>query len=250
MQVTFPSHHVWLKDISEAIDTNFSGRAAKKINASLPLLSDAGVTYSIKPLNAAFFVDFSPLYTQNIGSKRNSLLVDIQAKTLNNRESMFPYFCLSVSENDNFIGGTIFSFRTDRVSFAYRTFTNEWITAKLKASPALIGEYLIAGFASRHGKKFLSHGKDRNPYGLNTAIGLAGFKLFVGCSPSVGVVGTYEIRTLDTDKITEDCFVLELPKEGRAITKAYLVTSPENLEKYIQVTKYPDQLTVEVLFRK
>jgi hypothetical protein len=108
---------------------------------------------------------------------------------------------------------------------------------------------MVAVFAFDQGKTIISHGKDRNPYGLNSAIGMAGFKLSVGCRPSNVTDGTYEIHTLDTDKLTEDCLILEQPKEGTDITKAYLVTSRENGHKHLQVTKYPEQLSVEVLYR-
>ena len=250
MQVTFPSHHRWQKDISSGIEIDFSGRAAKKIHASLPILEENSINYSIETLAEDFFIDFMPLYTEQIGNKQNALLYDVKDKTLFNKTHSFPYYSFSLYESGVFIGGTIFSLRTNIISYAYRTFKNNWQQAKVKASPAMIGEYVIAQFAAEHGKKFLSHGKDRNPYGLNAAIGLATFKLSVGCRPSVGKESEYTIQIIDTDIIIEDCLILEQPKEGTNITKAYLVTSPENLEKYIQVTKYPDQLTVEVLFRK
>jgi hypothetical protein len=246
MQVSFPSHHSWLKDISAGIEIDFSGRAAKKIHASLPLLEASNITYTIEPLSGAFFADFMPLYTAHIGGKQNSLLHDVEEKTLH-KVSSFSYYSFSLRENGVFIGGTIFSLRTDRISYAYRAFQTDWTDARLKASPAMIGEYVVAQFASEQGKQFLSHGKDRNPYGLNAAIGLATFKLSVGCKASVSKGA--EVRTIDTDTITEDCLILTMPEEGTSITKAYLVTTPESLDKHIQVTKYPDLLEVEVLFR-
>lgn len=246
MQVSFPSHHSWLKDISAGIEIDFSGRAAKKIHASLPLLEASQIEHRIEPLTEAFFDDFMPLYLGYIGNKQNALLHDVKANTLY-KDSRFPYFSFSLYESGEFIGGTIFSVRADRISYAYRTFKSDWINARIKASPAMIGEYVVAEYASTHGKQFLSHGKDRNPYGINAGIGLAAFKLSVGCRASVSKGA--ELRTLDTESLTEDCLILELPNEGTAITKAYLVTTPETLEKHIQVTKYPDLLAVEVLFR-
>lgn len=249
MQVTYPSHHRWLKDISAGFEIDFSGRAAKKIHAALPQLEGFNISYTIEPLNEAFLEDFIPKYEADIGSKQNALLHDVKGKTYNNEKSIFPYFCLSLKEHGVFIGGTIFSVRTDRVSYAYRTFNNNWIDAPVKASPALIGEYAVAQFACAQGLKYLSHGKDRNPYGLNASIGLATFKLSVGCRPYIGSDESDVIKTIDTKDLKEDCLILEMPKEGTAITKAYLVTTKETLEKYIQVTKYPELLAVEVLYR-
>ncbi len=247
MQITYPSHHQWLKDISAGFEIDFSGSVAQKIHSSLPHLADFGVDYQIEPLGEAFLKDFMPMYESEIGAKQNALLHDVPGKTLYNKESRFPYFCLSLKENGFFIGGAIFSIRPDRVAFAYRAFNNAWIEAKLRAGPALIGEYAVAQYASKIGSTFLSHGKDRNPYGLNASIGLATFKLSVGCRPSVR--GEYEIFTLDTDTLKEDCLILEMPTKGPSITKAYLVTLPENETKYTRATKYPNLLKVEVIYR-
>jgi hypothetical protein len=247
MQLTYPSHHSWTKDISAGIEIDFSGRAAKKIHHSLPRLEEAGVTYRIEPLTEHFFNDFLPLYTNQIGAKDNALLHDVVEKTLHNKSHDFPYYSFSLWEHGEFIGGTIFSLRTDKVSYAFRVFVTDWNQSNLKASPALIGEYVIAEFATKEGKKFLSHGKDRNPYGINAAIGLATFKLSVGCKATVATGS--ETRTIDTTTIDTDCLILEQPTEGDVITNARLVTSRDTYEKYIQVTKYPNLLSVEVLFR-
>ena len=62
MQVTYPSHHQWLKNISAGPEIDFSGSVAQKIHASLPHLDKHGVTYSIKPLSEDFLKDFMPMY--------------------------------------------------------------------------------------------------------------------------------------------------------------------------------------------
>lgn len=249
MQVTYPSHHRWMRDISDGTEIGFSGRIIKMISSSIPLLSQNNIVSTIEPLTDSFFEDFTPAYLANIGNKANALVNDVYATTLGKTDSKVPYFGFSLRENGKYIGGTIFSLRSDRISYAYRTFLKDWNEAKLKANPALIGEHMIATFAYGQGKTLISHGKDRNPYGRNSAIGMAGFKLSVGCRPSNVTDSTYEIHTLDTDTLTEDCLILEQPKEGTSITKAYLITTKETEHKYLQVTKYPDQLTVEVLYR-
>ena len=249
MQITYPSHHRWMRDISKGVEIGFSGRIIKMVTESLPLLSHYGVVSKIEPLTDDFFEEFTPAYIENIGNKANAMVHDVRAKTLGNHNGAILYFGLSLHENGEYIGGTIFSLRSDRVSYAYRTFHRNWNAATLKANPAIIAEHIVAVFAYNQGKTIISHGKDRNPYGPNSAIGMAGFKLSVGCRPSNVTNGTYDIHTLDTDTLTEDCFILEQPKEGTDITKAYLVTTRENEHKYLQVTKYPEQLTVEVLYR-
>jgi hypothetical protein len=200
MQVTYPSHHSWLKDITPGLEINFSGRVAKKIKATLPLLEKAAITYTISPLSEDFLHDFMPMYNQKIGTKANVLEQDVATKTLYNTKSPFPYYCLSLRENNEFVGGTIFSLRPDKVSFAYRTFNTHWNVAEsLKASPALIGEYAVTEFAANQELTSIMHGKDRNPYGLNASIGLASFKLSVGCRPSV----PRDYRRLSYPRVTQ-----------------------------------------------
>lgn len=249
MQITYPGHHRWMRDISAGADIGVSGRIVKLINRSLPQLASQGIVTTVEPLNADFFNEFTPMYVENISSKENALVHDVRAMTLDKERSDLQYFGYSIRENGSYIGGTIFSLRSDRVSYAYRIFQKDWNEAKLPANPALIAEHMIADFARSQGRNLLSHGKDRNPYGLNSAIGMAIFKLSVGCHPSNVTDGTYEIHTIDTATLTKDCLILEQPKEGTTITKAYLVTTKETEHKHLQVTKYPEQLTVEVLYR-
>lgn len=248
MQINYPSHHQWLKDISAGFEIDFSGSVAEKIRTTIPRLEAAGVSYTIEPLTAEFLCDFMPMYEAEISAKPNAQVHDVPGNTLYNPEAKFPYFCFSLKENGVFVGGSIFSVRSDCVAFAYRAFSSGWITTTLRASPSLIGEYGVAQYASAQGKKYLSHGKDRNPYGLNASIGLATFKLSVGCSPSVRD-GSYEVHTIDTDTLDTDCLILELPKEGSSIIKAYLVTLPKTEINYIRVTKYPKLLEVTVIHR-
>ena len=248
MQVTFPSHHRWQCTLTEDPTEHFSQRTAGKIRTALALLDRVGVSYVISPLTETFLDKFIPLYTEHIGSKANALIHDVSEKTLGKKATSFPYYSLSLLEQGVFIGGTIFSLRPDRISFAYRAFNPSWSQANLKITPAYIGEYALSEFANIHKLSIISHGKDRNPYGLNAAIGLATFKLSVGCRATVPK--GCEIKSIDTDTLATDALILSLPTDGETeINKAYLVTSRENEHKYLQVTKYPDLLQVEVLYR-
>ena len=247
MQITYPSHHRWQRSVSSDPLELFSPRTKNKILAAVANLAAEEVSYSIEPLKESFFELFIPLYTSKIGQKDNAIVHDVVKNTLGEGASSFPYYSLSLFEKGEFIGGTIFSVRPDRISFAYRIFLPKWNIANLKMSPAYIGEYAAALFAYEHKLPFISHGRDRNPYGLNADIGLATFKLSAGCHAYVP--NDCEIKTIDTRDITRDCLILEKPLEGVAITKAYLVVTPETEEKYLQVTKYPNQLQVEVLYR-
>ncbi len=247
MQVTFPSHHRWQRSVSSDPLEHFSPRTRGKIRTAVLKLPNAHITHEIKPLEQDFFELFLPMHVAHLGRKDNVIAHDVVTNTLGNTINKFPYYSLSLFEQREFIGGIIFSIRTDRISFAYRVFLPTWKQAPLKISPAYIGEYLIALYAHKHNLPFISHGQDRNPYGLNADIGLATFKLSAGCSAFS--VSKAAVTTIETDDITQDCLILEQPTDGKAIKKAYLVTNRETEQKYLQVTKYPNQLLVEVLYR-
>lgn len=247
MQLTYPSNHRWQRTVSGDALSHFSPRTAGKIRTALTLLEDNNIHYDISPLSSSFLDLFLPLYAEHIGKKDNAIVHDVYEKTLGAPASNFPYYAFSLYEGDQFIGGTIFSLRPDRISFAYRVFLPRWVRAAIKITPAYIGEYVTAEFAQQHNLPFISHGRDRNPYGLNAAVGLATFKLSAGCHAYVPT--DCEIKTLETDTIQTDALVLLAPSEGTLITNAVLITSKEMEAKHLQVTKYPNLLTVEVLYR-
>jgi hypothetical protein len=247
MQVTFPSHHRWQRSVSSDPLEHFSPRTSGKIKTAISKLASEHITHEIKPLDEGFFELFLPLHLAHLDKKDNVIVHDVVKNTLRNTGSNHPYYSLSLFEQGEFIGGTIFSIRTDRISFAYRVFLPSWKHAPLKISPAYIGEYLTAQFAHERNLPFISHGQDRNPYGLNADIGLATFKLSAGCSAFAA--SKAEVNTIETADIQQDCLILEQPIDGKVIKKAYLVTSRETEHKYLQVTKYPNQLLVKVLYR-
>lgn len=248
MHIVYPSHHRWFRKNAEDPLQYFTGKNLKKLTHTLADEQLQSITWQIAPLSDDFFTDFTPLYNETIGTKENGIVHDVYQKTLGKDFIEFPYYGLSVYENGVYIGGTIFSLREDRIAYAYRAYKRDWNEITLKTNPAILAEYYVAQFASEKHIKYISHGRDRNPYGLNSAIGLATFKLSVGCSPLL--TENFDTLELDTNTIEQDALILEMPEKGQLyITKAYLVTTKENEQKYIQVTKYPEQLAVEIVYR-
>lgn len=146
-----------------------------------------------------------------------------------------------------YVGGTIFSLTEKSISVAYRSHETKWPHAALLASPALCAEYLLMQHALELGKIRISHGKDRNPYGMNASIGLAIWKLAIGCLPVKS--NDAEMKTLDTETVAEDMLVLVYPGEARRIREAYLLTTPETEQRWLQATKYPERLKVATIYR-
>lgn len=247
MHIEYATAHKWTKPVAEDPLVHFGKNSRARMRATLKRIPDTTIRTEIRELDEAFLDWFLPLYHTRIGEKKNPVVFDIYGRTLGKPGRTYPYYALSLFEDDAPLGGTIFSMRDDRLSIAYRTYAHTWRNIQLQANPSLFTEYVIAKHAFSEGKKTIVHGKDRNPYGLNSDIGLGAFKLSVGCSPELSKV--YERRALDTEALSKDAFILEYPATGTCITNAHLIISRANEEKYAQVTKYPERLAVTVAYR-
>ena len=247
MKINYPSHHKWNKPLADDPFYSFGKSNTARLKSTLNKIDNLDIKHEIAPLTEETLSWFTPLYNKTISNKNNPKVFDIYATTLG-KNSKFPYFSLSLYENGSPIGATIFSERKNILSIAYRIYPNKWNDHKLQASPSIYTEYLLTKYGIEKGFTKLSHGRDRNPYGPNAHIGLAIYKLSVGCSvftPSV----SYEINTMELDDITTDTLVFEQPKEGERITKGYLCVSKDTKDKYEQVTKYPEQIEIETIVR-
>ncbi len=247
MKISYIPEHAWYKKVVEDPLLLMGKSNQAQLRSTLRHEDLSCITYSIEVLTEDILQWFTPLYTQEISNKSNPKVSDIYGTTLG-KESPYTYYALILYENGERIGATIFSERKTVLSIAYRIYPHKWSTVVLQANPSLYTEYLINKHAHQRGLSKLSHGRDRNPYGINSYIGLAAFKLSIGCSAMIPSA-PLETLTFDTDTATLDAFVLEQPQEGRAITQAYLICTEASLGKYIQVTKYPHLLSVETIFR-
>lgn len=228
----------------------FGASEQKKIKDTLKKVSATDVAFVIEPLSDEFLSWWSPMYQAHISSKDNPRVFNVREKTLANTGSGKAYFSLTLMEGEDRLGGVIFSLNDDVLFFCHRTLAYDWKRSGLRASPSLFVEYLLAEHAREIGMKQISHGVDRNPYGLNSSIGLAGFKLSTGCRPQLAK--KYEVSTLDTQDLNRDALILALPNEPEEhanITKAYLVADKAGIEKWSPVLKYKDRLVVEIIER-
>lgn len=219
-----------------------------RLRSTLNKIEETSISYAVTSLTAEIIDWFTPLYQATIGQKQNGKVFDIYGSTLG-KQSSVPYFALILYEGDTAIGATIFSERKTILSIAYRIYPHRWQHHKLQANPSLYTEYVIRQHACGQGYHQLTHGKDRNPYGPNSNIGLALFKLSVGCHvflPSTA----HEVHTGTLEDFTEDILVFLQPKEGDTrITKGILYASTEGLEKYDSITKYPDSVNIQTIPR-
>lgn len=247
MLITFPSAHRWLKTLPQDPFSGFGTNNTKKIKNSIPKLSEAGINYSIKPLSEEIIAWFEPWYADTIGSKHNPKISSIYDTTIG-KSSAYPYFALIVTQDTKVVATTIFSKRKTLLSIAYRIANQNWVGAPVVASPSLIAEFATQEYALNENLTVISHGKDRNPYGINANIGLALFKLSVGCEPYLPL-GDFETDTINTNSLTSDILIFALPDSGTKITQGYLCANPDVIEKYSAFQKYSEKITITVLPR-
>lgn len=247
MKIPYANTHSWWKPITPDVFSNYGASDSKRIRKLLQMTEHAAIDYRIEPANQTFFDWFEPMYQEHIRSRSNPRPANVFEMTAGNPKALFPFFTLTVTENGRPVGGCVFSDRNTHYSIAYRIYEPRWSQIQKVASPAIFGEFQLDQYSLDHGKERLVHGQDRNPYGLNSGIGLAIFKLAVGCSAKLPP--THEVSELDTDTLTTDVLVLQYPESGRDIQRAVLVATPEVQERYSQLFTYEHKLAIEVIHR-
>lgn len=247
MLITYASHHSWYKYIGDDCFNHYGKSDRKKLRKSLKCAPVQGVNFEFSLLDQTFFEWFAPMYEKIIGNKKHAHLFDVMGVLRNSSEQSFGYRTLTVRDNGNIVGGCIFNDFGWYFSVAYRIYEQHWPVAKLPATPAFLGELQLDMYTKEQKRKMLTHGRDRNPYGLNSAIGLSIFKLAVGCRPRTAL--THDVRHIETNDITEDCLILHYPTEGRKITEATLICTQDTLSRYQQLNTYSDRLTINTLIR-
>lgn len=234
--------HRWIKKIHPQILPDFGKSNTKRITTLLDTLHTSTISHSIKLLEPDDIVWFEHHYNVNLAKKHNPKPHDVYKTTLGKDNIVYPYYILSLFENNEPVGGTIFTIREDRLSMVYRTYSSNWKHHSFKCSPALYAEYLATAHALEQNVAYLVHGKDPNPYGINSHVGVAIFKLSTGCHPDINI--TILIKETDLDTLPFGSLLLEQPTDGTRIKKAYLIGDEETAKKYEQLFKYPSQLEV------
>lgn len=245
MIIKYSPQQQWYKEIVEQPEKLFSKKNQKRIRSTLTKVDNYKIKTIVKKLDEGFLNWFTPKYIKMIDGKQNAAIHNIYESTLGNTNSESQYWCLVLFENNIPVGGTIFGVREEKLMVAFKVYPYNWETGTLQANPSLYTEYVLAKHGYDIQKKFMSHGRDRNPYGINAAIGLATFKLSTGYKPYILKDSSdYQETSIDTKKLKQDALILHFPKNNELITKATLVTSKKTVDRHIQVTKYPGLLDV------
>ena len=241
MEIKYSTHHNWYKDISQPVLENFSKKQRKRISKTLLLLSENHISISMHEIDEVFLNQFLPFYREIIEGKKNPRVMDIRSR-LDSNGNKYKQYGLLIKEKDVCIGGTVVMNKKNTCTTAFKAYKHNWLTANLEVGPSLISEYFVTTHALNSNYTKLSHGRDNNPYGQYSSIGLCAYKLSMGYHPVLPK--EYEVLTLNTDNVLEPLLVLERPENGQAITLAHFFHDTETLNLYGKVTKYPDQLLV------
>ena len=248
MKITYSAKVRWHRPVTNT-PMDYYGKSNKaRLRSTLNKLSEMpDISFSFAPLSEFFLDWFEPIYLNTISEKSNAMVHEVRANTIENTEINSPLFGLTLMENSQPTGGIIYSLREDMLAVHYRIFSNNWATETLQANPSLVSDYFLAEEAFKQNKLIFSHGLDRNPYGINSNIGLANFKLSVGCQPKLPK--NAEFLEIDTDSVKQDALILHKPESGDLITEGTLVCTAETEQKYAQIRSFADRVKIETIYR-
>ena len=245
--IEYPTQVIWKKSLPfpTALE-NFSKKHTKRIQFVIDRLSEYTITHTITPIDTEFLDWFKTHYINSISHKTNPNVADIDAM-LEPYDIPLQCYGLKIMEAGQVVGGAIYINKKNRVTTALKVFNGGWYGGNLPASPTLYSEYLLYTHARNCGYSLISHGKDSNPYGLNSDIGLCAYKLSLGYTPFLDK--NCENGSIERTEIQTDCLILQYPSSGKIITEALLFCTNESLPKYEMVTNYKQTLSIEIVIR-
>lgn len=253
IQQTFPKYITYqlsLDNVARAEDL-FSAKVNKGLRRDVTRLGAANYKFVRELVNESYLTNkFLPVYQKNIAQKDSPLVIDIKSKVLDHSPHNFPYEAFSLYLNDEFLGGVIFSVREESLNIAFKTFPTK-LSFSLGTSVTMLADYHLIQYAIDLKKKHISLGKDRNLYGLHSAIGLAMYKLRLGAVPyvSASADNAFVIEFNWDEK--SDVLIFLGKEKGSIINKALLLsTNIQDSQKRYGLLFGQKQCEIEVISRK
>ena len=234
--ILYPSHIAWQVSLVGLTNVGqlFGAETMKRLEKAKVLLAEspAGFRFVCEEITPAWLDKFVPLYEEYIGSKENAAVSHVREHITEEQAKGKKYETISLWEGEKFLGGVVYAVMPESIQVAYRVFPRQ-LSVKLPVGMSYVAEDYLYRRVFELGKKKIVHGRDRNPYGLNSAIGLAEYKLKIGCSPLVSraaIVTFKKVEDLPTDK---EALVFLGKELGEPITEALLISdrSLEELQK-------------------
>lgn len=246
-----PSHISWKVQISREQDifALFGQSTAKKIKRSLKLLEENNLSYTVDTVDNEYLDLFIPLYEKNILQKHNPKLFDIKQYIADGiAKKGGIYKAITLRRGNEYLGGMIFYPYTLTLSVAFKVFPST-MEPRLPINLALIAEYFLYSYAAEQKMHTVLHGKDRNFYGVNSAIGLAMYKLNAGCRPYISK-DAIEVEKITQEKIVKDTLLFLGNMKENPVTKAilYLEDRDKEREKKYQILINSDHFSTDIVY--
>ncbi|MBT3538588.1 hypothetical protein HOF40_03495 [Candidatus Parcubacteria bacterium] len=235
-QNNYPKFVLWKTDVKNVQNAYelFGKKTAKRIEKSIEKILESDYEIRFEDVDESFIDAFLPIYTDSITQKKGKLY-NVKEKIKKFQDEGVVYRSISLYKENILKGAMIYTIREKNLGISYNIFPNE-ISVKLPIKNiTFVADYHIYQDAIDRKKEFVSHGKDRNLYGIPThsSIGVANHKLRAASLPHVSNSMKNEILNLDELSIDEDTLIFSGDEKGASIKKALLVskTSEEEMRK-------------------
>lgn len=207
---------------------------AYRIKKTAQKLSDASLGYRflIEDVTSSYLDQFMPLYDSFMAQKEGGTVFDVRNKIAFGQAAGKTYEAISLYENETLLGGLLYSLNDTYLGVAYRVFPHQ-LKLKLPISCSYVAEQKLIERARELHKETIVHGRDRNKYGVNSSIGLAEYKIRIGCVPYISASPENEFHLLADLKPTKDTLVFLGNRAGEEIKDGVLfsIFSREELQK-------------------
>lgn len=231
----YPHYITWETELSGAysFQKHISKKKFERIQRSLRIIAASDYSFQVDSVDQLYLEKFFPIYKQQIEHKPHATIFDVAGVLAKKQSQGRKYEAISLSKNGDLQGGMIYSLRPNSLNVAFRIFPH-LLTARLPIAPSYIAEHYLFNRALALGKEKIIHGRDRNPYGENSGLGVAEFKLSLGLIPYVSKSPRNQFRADTKPDPKNDTLVLLGEKSGERIEKAILLShSPATTtEKY------------------
>lgn len=180
----------------------FGKKTGKRVRRAVEKCAqDKTEVFKIETVDDDYLEAFVKIYTESIAEKSNPRHIDVIQKIHEKQEEGVEYEAVSLynSDTSKLIGGLLYSKREESLNAAFKAFPAEF-SATMPATPTRVAEYYFIERAKQLQKTYISHGKDRNVYGVHCDLGLARFKLSIGCVPYVPADNTLWKEEVDANK--------------------------------------------------
>lgn len=239
----YPQFISWRMNCATGADPGqvLGGKLTRRIRKAQQLLAGSAYRFTTEAIDEAYVNHFLPLYQHYMEAKVGGGVAQVQAKLQAACQAGRQYESISLWAGDTLLGSLIYNVRADRLSVAYRVFPRQ-LGLKLPISCSYVGEYQLLARAQQLQKPLITHGRDRNVYGQHAAIGLAMYKLSIGCFPVVASSSERLVVAASDLASGTDLLIFLLPSADQNITSAVLLCedmSEESTKRYNTLLHHP-----------